>query len=103
MVFWWKRESGKISRRSTINPVKTPFQLLDPEGLFQRYDKDSSGNISFDEFKDMLPDLGIKISDAKALKYFKGEIISYFICQNNSYFYGSFALAKYAMLINLVS
>ncbi|KAL4086684.1 hypothetical protein PRIC1_013746 [Phytophthora ramorum] len=44
---------------------------LSPEELFKKYDTDGSGNISASEFLAMLPDLGISISGAKALRIFR--------------------------------
>ena len=41
------------------------------EEVFERFDEDTSGFIDFDEFKLMLPELGVNISEAKALKYFR--------------------------------
>ena len=41
-----------------------------PRQVFAEFDKDGSGVIDFHEFKEMLPQLGISMSDAKALKYF---------------------------------
>lgn len=37
-----------------------------PEEVFQQFDTDGSGLIDFDEFRAMLPQLGIKISMPKA-------------------------------------
>ncbi|KAE9246531.1 hypothetical protein PF004_g4752 [Phytophthora fragariae] len=44
---------------------------LSPEELFKKYDTDGSGNISASEFLAMLPDLGISISAAKAMRIFR--------------------------------
>ncbi|KAG6574729.1 uncharacterized protein IUM83_10910 [Phytophthora cinnamomi] len=44
---------------------------LSPEELFKKYDTDGSGNISASEFLAMLPDLGIAISAAKAMRIFR--------------------------------
>ncbi|KAL3662934.1 hypothetical protein V7S43_011880 [Phytophthora oleae] len=44
---------------------------LSPEELFKKYDTDKSGNISASEFLAMLPDLGISISAAKAMRIFR--------------------------------
>ena len=77
MVFRWKRGNNQKNRKSVINADLTPFESLDPERLFCRYDKDSSGKILFGEFKDMLVDLGIQITEAKAMKYFAGKISIY--------------------------
>ncbi|CAM9176283.1 unnamed protein product [Pylaiella littoralis] len=42
-----------------------------PEEVFQQFDTDGSGLIDFDEFRAMLPQLGINITMPKALKYFR--------------------------------
>ena len=42
-----------------------------PDDVFKRFDKDESGFIDYDEFVQMLPELGIKMTEAKALKYFR--------------------------------
>ena len=42
-----------------------------PEDVFKRFDKDESGFIDYDEFVQMLPELNIKMTEAKALKYFR--------------------------------
>jgi len=39
--------------------------------FFDKYDTDGSGLISFDEFRTMLPELGINISVPKMKKYFR--------------------------------
>ena len=42
----------------------------EPKFIFDKYDTDKSGLISFDEFRAMLPELGIRISLPKTKKYF---------------------------------
>ncbi|CAM9344623.1 unnamed protein product [Hapterophycus canaliculatus] len=42
-----------------------------PEEVFKRFDTDGSGLIDFDEFRAMLPQLGINITMPKALRYFR--------------------------------
>ncbi len=49
----------------------TNYKKKSPEELFAEYDVDGSGGIDFDEFRSMLPDLGITLSEAKAFKYFR--------------------------------
>ena len=44
---------------------------MDPADVFTEFDTDGSGNISFEEFRAMLPRLGIKMSVPKMLKYFR--------------------------------
>lgn len=58
-----QHNSWKISR-------KPPLCIVDPKQVFEKYDTDGSGKISWEEFTSMLPDLGINISEAKAKKYF---------------------------------
>ena len=41
------------------------------EELFEQYDVDGSGTIDFEEFKEMLPALGIEINEAKAMRFFR--------------------------------
>ncbi len=45
--------------------------LLNAKQVFVSFDKDGDGKISFDEFYGMLKELGVDITSAKALKYFK--------------------------------
>lgn len=62
----------KTSTRSDINSNDDQPELqLNPRQLFNKYDTDKSGLISFEEFRAILPDLGIHISIPKAMKYFK--------------------------------
>lgn len=73
--------SGKLSKRDSIiskmrkeesRGVKvTDISTLSPEEVFAQYDTDGSGYIEFDEFCEMLPALGIKITKAKAKRYFR--------------------------------
>ena len=44
---------------------------MDPMDVFKEFDTDNSGLISFEEFRAMLPRLGIKMSVPKMLKYFR--------------------------------
>ena len=57
--------------RKAAKEKKNFIDKLSPEEVFVKYDADNSGLMDFDEFKVMLPDLGIKLSEAKALKYFR--------------------------------
>lgn len=57
--------------RKAAKEKKNFIDRLSPEEVFVKYDADNSGLMDFDEFKVMLPDLGIKLSEAKALKYFR--------------------------------
>ena len=51
--------------------LKALYDAMTPEEVFMEFDVDGSGFIDMAEFKDMLPKLGVKMSSAKALKYFK--------------------------------
>ena len=44
---------------------------LTPDEAFLAFDDDNDGLLTFFEFRDLLPYLAIRISDAKALRYFK--------------------------------
>ena len=44
---------------------------LSAKELFDKYDGDDSGKISFNEFQMMLPDLGIQLSMPKQIEYFR--------------------------------
>ncbi|KAJ0403225.1 hypothetical protein P43SY_000033 [Pythium insidiosum] len=71
-------DSGTSNARSIASALKVdkhvdPTQLtqLDPRALFDKYDADGSGGIDVDEFKVLLRDLQINLSEPKALAYFK--------------------------------
>lgn len=51
--------------------VKDAIKHMSASDIFALFDEDDSGLISFEEFRKMLPFLDIKISDAKALRYFR--------------------------------
>jgi Ca2+-binding EF-hand superfamily protein len=44
------------------------LQRKNPEEMFTYFDKDRSGFIDFQEFREMLPLLGSQMTDAKALR-----------------------------------
>ena len=48
-----------------------PNAAPNPRELFKRFDTNGNGTISYEEFKAMLPRLGIEMSAAKALKFFR--------------------------------
>jgi len=58
-------------RRADKKKMKTDWKKATPVELFAKYDADGSGGIDFDEFKIMLPELGVTLSEAKAFKYFR--------------------------------
>ena len=51
--------------------AKKDWRKATPEEVFARFDEDNSGAIDFEEFKTMLPELNVNLSEAKALKYFR--------------------------------
>jgi Ca2+-binding EF-hand superfamily protein len=51
--------------------IMDTLRNMTPEEAFLAFDNDDDGLITFDEFRKLLPYLAIKISDAKALRYFK--------------------------------
>ena len=61
-------EEGDFSK---TNVALSFLQKMTVEQIFAEFDTDGSGLIDLEEFKNMLPTLGIKLSEAKALKYFK--------------------------------
>ncbi len=79
------------------------LSTLSPKELFDKYDVDKSGYISFDEFKSMLPDLGILLSVPKQIEYFQlcdkdasGQIdyeefkLALFVCDTEEVNYSGF-------------
>ena len=50
---------------------KKDWKKASVEEVFERFDEDQSGFIDFEEFQIMLPELGVTISEAKAIKYFR--------------------------------
>lgn len=55
-------------RQVTENPEL--LKEMTAEDIFNIFDDDESGLMNFEEFHNMLPRLGIRISDAKAYRYF---------------------------------
>lgn len=53
------------SREGGVNNIVEDLTKRSPEDAFARFDTDGSGLIDFDEFRAMLPHLGIKISMPK--------------------------------------
>ena len=51
--------------------MKEKLKSMSMLDIFLLFDEDDSGLISYEEFRRMLPFLGIEISDAKALRYFR--------------------------------
>lgn len=57
--------------RPVGNPRPSGSSRYSAKHLFAMFDEDGSGQIEFDEFKQMLPLLGLHLDTAKALKYFR--------------------------------
>lgn len=66
-------EKQKLRRDLIENKdkMKEKIKHMTPIDIFVLFDEDDSGLISFEEFRKMLPFLGVEISDAKAFRYFK--------------------------------
>eukprot|EP00948_MAST-09A_sp_MAST-9A-sp1_P000646 g646.t1 len=62
------KEGSKQEEKSSIARYIKNRPL---EDVFNEFDTDGSGLLDLDEFTAMLPKLGIKVSEAKALKYFR--------------------------------
>jgi len=58
-----------LTRKANAGEYKTTDQ--DPQVLFRRYDVDGSGTISLEEFRLMLPKLGVNLCPAKSLRFFR--------------------------------
>jgi hypothetical protein len=54
-----------------VKALKESLGKLTPEAVFALFDTDGDRVILFDEFKAILPQLGIKVSMPKALRYFR--------------------------------
>jgi Ca2+-binding EF-hand superfamily protein len=67
-------EDAEEERAGTVDQdanISEKIKNKTPEEIFALFDKSSDGKLSFEEFRDMLPQLGFKLSAAKALKYFR--------------------------------
>ena len=66
-------EKQKMRMELTENKgkMKKLLKTMTPTDIFLLFDEDDSGLISYEEFRKMLPYLDIKISDAKAFRYFQ--------------------------------
>ncbi|KAG5180101.1 hypothetical protein JKP88DRAFT_166963 [Tribonema minus] len=67
--------SGEIGDETAnalaVQELKKTMGKLPPEAIFAIFDKDNDGTIDFEEFKAILPQLGIEVSLPKALRYFR--------------------------------
>jgi len=64
-------DDGNAEANEDAADFKNNLAKMDPLDVFNEFDTDGSGNISFEEFRAMLPRLGIKMSVPKMLKYFR--------------------------------
>ena len=62
--------TNAMTEEMTAKEMDDFIQSLPVEQLFKTFDLDNSGAIDFDEFSKMLPQLGIYLSEAQALKFF---------------------------------
>lgn len=65
------KQKMRIELTENKGKMKKLLKTMTPTDIFQLFDEDDSGLISYEEFRKMLPYLDIKISDAKAFRYFK--------------------------------
>ena len=63
-------ESTNTAAGATTTTTTKQNQKLSAKELFDKYDEDKSGKISFAEFQKMLPNLGIELSMPKQIEYF---------------------------------
>jgi alpha-tubulin suppressor-like RCC1 family protein/Ca2+-binding EF-hand superfamily protein len=61
----------KLALRADKVALKEAMKYMTPEEIFNLFDDDDSGVLGFNEFRTVLPFIGIEIGDAKALRYFK--------------------------------
>lgn len=61
----------KLELRADKVKLKEVMKYMTPEEIFNLFDDDDSGVLGFNEFRTLLPYIGIEIGDAKALRYFK--------------------------------
>jgi Ca2+-binding EF-hand superfamily protein len=63
-----KAERSEKSNRAQLAEL---LERMTPEDIFNMYDKDGSGGIDYEEFVEMLPQIGVKMGEAKALKFYR--------------------------------
>ncbi|KAE8975942.1 hypothetical protein PR001_g25561, partial [Phytophthora rubi] len=64
-------DAGESGLKGEDKSDPNSLAALDPRALFDKYDADGSGAIDFDEFKVLLHDLGVSLTEPKARAYFK--------------------------------
>mmetsp|Transcript_28555 Transcript_28555/g.36926 ORF Transcript_28555/g.36926 Transcript_28555/m.36926 type:complete len:1227 (+) Transcript_28555:37-3717(+) len=63
-------QMAENARNAEAEQTRKAYDKMTPEEVFAEFDTDSSGAIDWAEFKTMLPQLGVQMNEAKALKYF---------------------------------
>lgn len=58
-------EGFEEDEKSEVNNITAELAKRTPEEVFKQFDTDASGLVDFDEFRAMLPQLGINISMPK--------------------------------------
>ncbi|KAG7387160.1 hypothetical protein PHYPSEUDO_014680 [Phytophthora pseudosyringae] len=64
-------DAGESGLKGEEKSDPTSLAALDPRALFDKYDTDGSGDIDLEEFKVLLHDLNVKLTEPKARAYFK--------------------------------
>ncbi|KAG3185138.1 hypothetical protein PC128_g13417 [Phytophthora cactorum] len=64
-------EAGESELKGEEKNDPTSLAALDPQALFDKYDTDGSGDIDFEEFKVLLHDLSVNLTEPKARAYFR--------------------------------
>jgi EF-hand domain pair len=60
-----------VDKQLAMQELKKNMGRMPPEAVFAIFDTDNDGAISFEEFKAILPQMGIEVSLPKALRYFR--------------------------------
>jgi Ca2+-binding EF-hand superfamily protein len=66
-----RKAQAQRSEKSNRAQLSELLDRMTPEDIFNLYDKDGSGDIDYEEFTEMLPQIGIQMGEAKALKFFR--------------------------------
>ena len=66
--------AAQRSEKSNRAQLSEMLERMTPQEIFNLYDKDGSGGIDYEEFTEMLPQIGIKMGEAKALKFSDGTM-----------------------------
>ncbi|KAF4030365.1 Regulator of chromosome condensation (RCC1) repeat [Phytophthora infestans] len=64
-------EAGESGLKGAEKSDPTSLAALDPQALFDKYDADGSGDIDFEEFKVLLHELSVNLTEPKAHAYFR--------------------------------